>query len=210
MAMPSLAAKQSLEQATARYQAHVNQAGAYLASRGITPEVAATVRLGHVDPDDYEPGHEQYVGRLTIPFITPIGGVIDIRFRSIVTDDGPKYLTRPGGDSHLYNVVAFQQESDVIAICEGEIDTITAHYLCGIPAVGLSGANAWKDWYARAFYDYRRVIVLCDGDQPGRDLGKRIASQLDTAVVVSMPDNHDVNSLFVSDGPTAVRERAGL
>lgn len=209
MAMPSLVVKQSLEQATTRYQAHVQQVGTYLASRGITPEVAATVRLGYVAPDDYEPGHEQYVGRLVIPFITPTG-VIDIRFRAVGTDDGPKYLTRPGGESHLYNVTAFQQESDVIAICEGEIDTITAHYLCGIPAVGLSGANNWKDWYARAFQDYRRVIVLCDGDQPGRDLGKRIASQIDTTVVVSMPDNHDVNSLFVSDGPTAVRERAGL
>jgi len=31
-----------------------------------------------------------------------------------------------------------------IAVCEGEIDAITLSYSCGIPAVGVPGANAWK------------------------------------------------------------------
>lgn len=207
--MLSHAAKQSLEEATAKYQAHVDMAGPYLASRGITREVAAITRLGYVAPDDHMIDHTQYVGRLAIPYVTPAGGVVELRFRALLDDGSPKYLSRAGAEPHLYNVNAFTVDSDVIAVCEGEIDTITAHYLCGIPAVGLAGANGWKNWYARAFMDYR-VLVLCDGDEPGRDLGKRIAQQMDNAVVVSMPDGQDVNSVFLSEGADGVRKRVGM
>ena len=207
--MLSLAARQSLEEATALYQGQVGQAGAYLHGRGVTPEVAGIARLGYVAADNVMVGHEAYIGRLAIPFVTPTG-VVDLRFRSITEDDSPKYLSRTGADTHLYNVCAFGEDSDVIAICEGEIDTMTAHYLCGIPAIGLSGVNGWKPFYARAFADYRKVLVLADGDQPGRDLGKRIAQQIDTTVVVSMPEGQDVNSIFLSEGADGVRRRVGL
>lgn len=205
--MLSQSARESLEEAVAKYADQVHLAGPYLQSRGITREAAATTRLGYVA----EPlvGHEQYTGRLAIPFLSPTG-VVDIRFRSITDDDSPKYLSRPGADTHLYNVLAFQEDSDIIAVCEGEIDTITTHYLSGIPAVGLSGANGWKNWYARAFMDYRKVLVLCDGDQPGRDLGKKIAQQIDVATVVSMPDGQDVNSMYLAEGPDGIRKRVGL
>lgn len=205
--MLSLSARESLEEAVTLYAAQVDLAGAYLQSRGISREAASITRLGFVA----EPmvGHEQYIGRLAIPFLTPTGAV-DVRFRSIGDDDSPKYLSRPGADTHLYNVLAFQEDSDVIAICEGEIDTITTMYQCWIPAVGLSGANSWKNWYPRAFADYRKVLVLCDGDQPGRDLGKKIAQQIDTATVVSMPDGQDVNSIYLAEGPDGIRKRVGL
>lgn len=207
--MLSQSAKQSLEEATAKYQANVDMAGPYLASRGITREVAAITRLGYVAPDDHMIDHTQYVGRLAIPYITPVGGVVELRFRALLDDGSPKYLSRAGAEPHLYNVNAFTADTDVIAICEGEIDTITAHYLCGIPAVGLAGANGWKNWYSRAFMDYR-VLVLCDGDEPGRDLGKRIAQQMDNAIVVSMPDGQDVNSVYLSEGSDGVRKRVGM
>ena len=207
--MLSVSARESLEEATSRYQEAVDLAGPYLASRGLNRQVADTVRLGYVTADNAMVGHEQYVGRLAIPYLSP-SGPVDLRFRSIADDDSPKYLSRPGSDPHLYNVLAFQEDSDVIAICEGEIDTMTAHYLCGVPAVGLAGANSWKPLYVRAFGDYRRVIVFCDGDQPGRDLGKKIAQQLDVALVVSMPDGMDVNDVYRAEGPDGIRKRVGL
>ena len=90
------------------------------------------------------------------------------------------------------------------------MDTITAHSLCGIPAVGLAGVNAWKPYYARAFLDYQRVLVLADGDQPGRELGKTIASVVEQTVVIQMPDGMDVNTVFLSEGPDGIRRRAGV
>jgi DNA primase len=203
----SLDARKSLAEATIAYHAQVGMIAEYLAARGVTKQSADMYRLGYVN----EPlvGHEQYKGRLAIPYLTPTGPV-DVRFRSIEDDGGPKYLSRPGAEGHLFGVNAFQVETDFIAICEGELDTIITHGECGVPAVGIPGSNGWKSWYWRAFQDYRKVFVLCDGDQAGRDLGKKIAQQLDVAVVVSMPDNMDVNEVFLSEGSDGIRKRLGL
>ena len=113
-------------------------------------------RLGYVA--NPEPGHEPYVGKLTIPYITPTG-VIDIRFRSITPDTGPKYLTRPGATSHIFNVNALTSDSDVLVICEGEIDTMIATQV-GFAAVGLPGANNWKPFYARVLADWEKIMFV--------------------------------------------------
>ena len=202
----SVELKRSLQQAAELYHAQLGPAVPYLMGRGVTEETANMFRLGFVSEPQI--GHEQYAGRLAIPFITP-SGVIDIRFRALDTDDGAKYLTRPGASSHLYNVPAFQVDTDVIAICEGEFDTMIATQ-CGVTAVGVSGANNWKDWYQRAFRDYRRVFVLTDGDSAGRELGNRIAKQIDVAVIAPMPDGMDVNEFVQAHGGQALRDRVGL
>lgn len=202
----SVELRKSLQQAAEKYHSQLGPAVPYLMARGVTQETAATRLLGFVA--EPEIGHEQYRGRLAIPYVTP-SGVIDIRFRALDSDEGAKYLTRPGASSHMYNVPAFQEDVDVIAICEGEFDTMIASQ-CGVTAVGIAGANNWKDWYHRAFRDYRRVLVLTDGDSAGRELGKRIAQQIDVAVVVPMPDGMDVNEFVQAHGAQALRERVGV
>lgn len=179
----------------------------YLAARGIDVTVAAMFHLGYVA--DPVVGHEDYRGRLAIPYVTP-NGPVDIRFRALAEGQGPKYLTRPGAEPHLFNVLAFQHDTDYIAITEGELDSVVAHGVCGIPSVGIAGANAWKPFYHRAFEDYERVFLLCDGDAPGRDWGKRIAQDVEAAIVVTMPDGMDVNEVVLSEGPDFLRKRVGL
>jgi DNA primase len=205
--MLSQDARNSLEQATLEYQKQIDEAARYLTGRGISKDAANTHRLGYV----HEPmiGHEDMRGRLAIPYVTPTG-VIDIRFRGIEPEQSPKYLSRSGAGQHIYNVPAFEIDSDFIAVCEGELDTIITHSMCNIPAVGLPGANGWKSWYARAFQDYRKVFVLTDGDQAGKDLGKKIMQAIDVAVVVSMPDGMDVNDVFLNEGSDGVRKRIGV
>lgn len=200
--------KQSLEEATLAYAAQIDAAAGYLRDRGLTKEVAVTRRLGVVvDP---LVGHEKYRGRLAIPYLTP-SGVVDLRFRSMnPDDDGPKYLSRPGVEARMYGVLAFQQDSDIIAICEGEFDSIVLHDLCGIPAVGIPGAQAWKSYYWRAFEDYRKVFVFADGDTPGQEFAGKIAGALDVAVTITMPDGQDVNSVYLAEGPEGIRKRMGL
>ena len=198
--------RKSLEEAATAYHAQVGAVAPYLMARGVTKETADTFRLGYVA----EPmtGHEQYYGRLSIPYLTPTG-ISDVRFRSLGEDSGPKYLTRPGAASHLYNVSAFQVDNDYIAICEGEFDTMMACQ-SGVNAVGVPGATNWKDWYARAFHDYLRVFVLVDGDSAGKELGKRISQHIDVALVVPMPDGMDVNDFVLTEGPDALRKKVGL
>jgi hypothetical protein len=82
--------------------------------------------------------------------------------------------------------------------------------MVGIPAVGMPGAQSWKNWYARAFTDYRKVVVLTDGDTAGREMGKKIMQAIDVAVVVSMPEGMDVNEVFMQEGADGIRKRSGL
>jgi DNA primase len=205
--MLSVDARKSLEQATATYHSQLDAAKDYLRARGITKATADMYRLGVVANPII--GDEQYVGRIAIPYCTPTG-VVDIRYRTMSNDDSPKYLSRPGASDTMFGVNAFTVDSDYIAICEGEFDTMIVNGEVGVPAVGLSGANKWKNWYSRAFQDYRKVFVLADGDQAGSDMGKRIAQSIDVAVVVSMPEGMDVTDVFLAEGADGIRRRVGL
>jgi DNA primase len=208
MSKLSVSQRKYLETAVEAYEAQVSvQVAAYLVQRGITKEVAHTYRLGGV----VEPlvGDEEFTGRLSIPYITRTG-VIDIRYRALAPDQTPKYLSRTGSQIRLYNVSALLKPSETIAICEGEIDAITMDALVGVPAVGVPGSNSWRDHFRLLFEDYSQVLVMCDGDQAGREFGKRIAGEITGATIIHMPEGTDVNDVYVNEGADGVKKRIGL
>lgn len=180
----------------------------YLVGRGITAEIAATFRLGTVVAPLDGFGHDDYVGKLVIPYLTP-SGPVDVRFRTL-DGNGPKYLSRPGARGHLFNVLALKKDSDVLAVCEGEMDTIITDAAVGIPAVGAPGAQNWKAHYSRLLVDYERVIVLTDGDDKGREFGRNLSRELDNVSLVFMPEGMDVNDVYLAEGPDGIRKRAGV
>ena len=155
-------------------------------------EQATHARLGVV----LEPltGHEAYLNRLSIPYITR-SGVVDIRFRSMDLSE-PKYMGMAGATTHLYNVSAFFRATSFISICEGEIDTLTLDTVCGIPSVGVPGVNNWKKHYTRLLQDFDKVFLFADGDNAGSDFGKSLSRELGNLVVVNMPEGEDVNSMY--------------
>jgi len=185
------------------------QAASYLEARGITAEVAHTFRLGSVV--ESSAGHEHAVGRLSIPYLTP-AGVVGIKFRSI-DDTTPKYLWPSGQKIGLYNVLDLHRYSDTIAICEGEIDTIVASGIVGIPAVGVAGVSQWKPWFPKLFESYTRILIFADNDvkedgtNPGQELARRIKEDLDKATIVQLPPNMDVNEIYLQLGKNWFDER---
>jgi DNA primase len=188
--------KESLTKAAKFYHSAIHEAEDYLAERGITLEQAIKARLGVV----LEPltGHENYVNRLAIPYLTK-SGVVDLRFRSMDLSE-PKYMGLPGATTHLYNVGSFFRAGSYICICEGEIDTITLDMVCGIPAVGVPGVNNWKKHYTRLLADFDQVFLFADGDNAGSEFGKSLSRELSNLVVVQMPDGEDVNSTYRTHG----------
>jgi|TARA_R110000822_G_scaffold3087_2_gene14027 DNA primase len=198
--------KELLEKATESYAQNLQEIVPYLASRGITEQTAVMFRLGFVR--EPEMGHEPYVGKLAIPYLTPTG-VIDIRFRSLNADSGPKYMSRPGATTHIFNINALSNDSDVLAICEGELDTVVATQ-AGFSAVGLPGANNWKSFYNRVLADWSKVILLCDGDNAGREMAKNLSRELDNVFPVFMPEGLDVNDVYLAEGAEGLRKRAGV
>jgi len=187
--------KRLLEQATSHYQQAVNLAEGYLINRGLSLQDAEYFRLGVV----HQPlvGHEAYEGRLAIPYITP-AGVVDLRFRAINHEE-PKYLSLPGSETRLYNVNALFKATDWIAVCEGEIDTITLTKL-GIPAVGVPGVKNIKSHHYRILADFQRIYVFADGDPAGKEFTKELARKVSGVTPIAIPEGEDVNSLSTKQG----------
>jgi DNA primase len=206
MSRLSKSQRELLAKATENYERNLDEVAPYLESRGITKETALMFRLGFVK--NPEAGHEPYQGKLAIPYLTP-SGVIDIRFRSLNADSGPKYLSRPGASTHIFNVAALNTDSDVLVICEGEIDTMIATQV-GFAAVGLPGANNWKPFYTRVLADWEKIMLFCDGDNAGKEMAKTITRELDNVFPIFMPENCDVNDVYLAEGAEGLHKRAGV
>lgn len=187
----------------------------FLAGRGLhdggdITEQVNKYRLGFVP--DHSPGFEQYAGRLAIPYLRrhPRHGwfCIGMKFRRLTdgVDYPPKYEGLPGERTRLYNTQALNAPAEVVGVCEGELDAVTAS-LCGIPTVGVPGVQNWKPHYRPSFEGYKHVLVFTDGDAPGREFAAKITGLIPNAIAVDCGDGQDVNSLFQSGGVEAVRER---
>lgn len=208
MKLPSPEQRLLLEQATARYQKDLAAdatAQQHLLERGFTQQAAQAARYGVVRRP--LAGHEEYAGRLALPYQTP-RGVINLRFRCLKQHDCkaegcPKYLGIPGMDTNLYGVTDLRCASPFICITEGEIDRDTLSLLCGMPAVGVPGVENWKAHFGRCLDNYPVKWVFADGDKAGRKFASFTAKEAG-ARPVRMPDGQDVNSLYQEGGAEAL------
>lgn len=220
--------KKSLESALVRYNANVDQAADYLATRGIDLEYARQCGLGVVSEEDdvtrILPGLK---GRLAIPYITP-AGPRQFSFRCMKDHDckgiHAKYLPFPGltegldkSSKLLYFVMAYQTAGHTICLTEGELDALTLNML-GIPAMGIPGAKNWQKHWSAVLEDFSSVVVFRDGDvQKQNAAGKIVEPASDGFVaniiknvggsrvrVVVLPDGEDVNSVYVKHGVDAL------
>jgi DNA primase len=194
-----------LLEAVTRYSQNIDEATvAYLEGRGISKDVAQQFMLGTVT--DPAAGHEQFVGWLSIPYITALGITTSVKFRRL--DDGkPKYGQPTGQKLHLYNVVDVAQDSHHIVVCEGELDTVIISGVLGIPAVGVPGVAAWKPYYAKLLTGFDIVYVVGDNDlkedgtNPGAEFSKRVASEVINSQIVNLPLGMDINEFYLQHGP---------
>lgn len=186
---------------------NVVAAEAYLTGRGITLEVAAGYALGVVvDPIL---GHEQYVGRLAIPYLTN-SGPVNMKFRCLKHHDChregcAKYLSWQGLDTNLYNVQVYARAGDVLVVTEGELDALTLDMI-GIPAMGVPGSSNWKPHWNRIFDDFSTIYVFSDGDAAGQKFAKKAQVECN-AINIKMPDGEDVNSTYLREGAEYLKNR---
>lgn len=183
------------------------QGSTYLEGRGITEAGRSMFRLGVV-PDDAPTEWRQFVGMLAIPYET-VSGPVAVKFRRL--DGGhPKYDGPKGQKAHLFNVKATLHPGPQLVVTEGEFDAITLHGECGIPAVAVPGASAWKHHYPRCVDSFADVVILTDNDKkedgsnPGYELALKIKETVRNSRIVQLPADEDVNSFFVKHGREAV------
>jgi DNA primase len=205
--------KSSLEAAVQYNKDLSEEAVEFLAGRGISKEVADKHMLGTIG--DYLPEHSNHKGWISIPYITVLGHCVGFKFRRL--DDGkPKYGAPTGQKSHLYNVSDLILSSEYIAICEGELDTIIASSVLGLPAVGVPGVASWKPHFTKMFAGYGQVYIIGDNDvkddgsNPGAEFSRRVASEIINSTIVSLPPGMDLNDLYLAKGIEETRRAIGV
>lgn len=183
----------------------------YLRGRKISEESIGLFQLGVVDGS--YPDHSDFTGRISVPYITKLGGVKGFKFRRVGEDEyQPKYLA-DYMPTRLYNPLAFERAEQLgyIALCEGEADTWTVDGECGIPAVAFPGVDTWKqhkEWPC-LFDGLHRVIVFRHMDDAGDKAARWIRERLDHSIIVSLPLK-DVNLTYLQYGREFIREAAGV
>jgi hypothetical protein len=199
--------RRSLERATLRYSEHLDVAAEWLAGRGLDVEAARSKAFGVViDPI---PGHESRRGRLAIPYLTNAGPV-NMTFRCLedhnckeVTGFHEKYMTQKGVGANLWGVQCVSWADEWIVLTEGELDAFTWQQI-GFPALGVSGAEKWKDHWTYLLEDFSRVYVISEGDKAGDGFWDLVSSQVTNTIKVKLPDGEDSNSLFAKHGADAL------
>lgn len=193
--------RRSLALKAEQYAADVESVLPYLATRGVSDEIADLFGLGYVTEGQNE-------GRMSIPYITN-GGVVQIKYRCLDQSheiDGKhqcsaKYIGEAGCGSHLFNARALIGAGDTVVLTEGEMDAISVQSATDLPTVGYPGVDGWKNYYRLCFEGVREIVVVADGDKVGRESARRVAEKLGmSARVVDLGDGYDSNSYLQEFG----------
>lgn len=204
--VPSVSHRNALEEALRGFETNLWMARDYLTGRGLTAETCRRFRLGVVGPGETK----WYPGRLCLPYLSP-AGVVDLKFRALDNPPTGKYLYPVGGTEHrLFNAAALLEPSTSYVITEGELDAMSVSQATCMPCVSYPGTSGWKPSFTRAFYGCAEVIVVADGDQPGREAAREVARKIglcaDTVRIVDLDDGMDMNRILAEHGPEAVKE----
>lgn len=196
-----------------RYEQYLELALEWLGNRyGISEESARRVHLGVVE--DPFPSHRGMVRRLCIPYLDASGAPQSLKFRCMHCDkcDGhPKYLGEEGSEPRLYGVKwLLDDNATTLYVTEGEMDCIVLSEEIGLPTIGYPGTGSWSSLFTRAVapQDWERIVVVADGDDPGRNAAKKVAKEL-KAEIINLPEGEDVSSLYVKN-PSRLKNLLGL
>jgi len=122
---------------------------------------------------------------VAIPYQDATGTTVAVRFR-LSLDGEVKFKWRSGSKTMLYGLWRLSQarERGFVILVEGESDCHTL-WANGFPAVGVPGADTWKDAWAEELAGIERIYCLIEPDQGGENLRQRLAaSSLRTRMLV--------------------------
>jgi DNA primase len=166
----------------------------YLAERGIEPATAATFGVG------FYAGTGLMQGRVVIPIHNPRGELVAYAGRA-VNGERPKYRLPAGFRKglELYNVHrAAAKITERVIVVEGYFDCLRVHkagYQC---VVGLMGCVLSEAQERLLLERFRKVLLMLDGDQAGREASRVIAARLSNKCsvgVVRVPEGTQPDQL---------------
>ena len=175
--------------------------------RGITHSTVDRFGLGYTASDRVS--RSQDLRRcLVLPYEDGLGRVRQLRYRPLYSGASAKYLSVGSDPSNLFAVRA--ADNPVVHIVEGEPDTMIA-WQCGFKAVGVPGANNFKDEWRYLFRapHVERVVLAFDPDNAGREAARHLYGLLHGVTdvdVVKLPEGKDLNDCYLEYGEAMVKE----
>jgi DNA primase len=145
----------------------------YLASRGVAPETARYFGIG------YKRGKGLMAGRVIVPIHDENGFLVANAGRS-VHETNPKYLFPPRfrKSAVLFNLHRAAAHEETVVVVEGFFDCIRVHQAGLTGVVALMGCSLSVRQEELLCGHFREVILLLDGDTPGRSAAAAIAQRL--------------------------------
>lgn len=199
--------REAAEEAIALYEQGVTpEVAALFKARGIEEATAVSHRLGVVGTDPF-PGHEQYRGWISIPYLNHKDMGLTLRFRCArqhdCRDNGHgKYMTLAGDPARVYNVGAIHRAKDEIHVTEGEFDAMILNQV-GLPAVAIPGASGWQPHHRRMLAGFSRIFVWGDPDEAGAKFTTAVCRSLRNAKGVRLKGG-DVTDNYMRDGAEGI------
>jgi hypothetical protein len=219
-----LPAAVSLADVCAHYErnlAESDEAKAYLASRGLTPEIAKRFHLGYSNGKlgelvgkeareelakggiFTERGSEHFAHSITVPLLAESGAIVGFYGRKI-DDREPHHLYMKGKHRGLVNGKAAKAYRDGLILTESIIDALSLvaqGFENIIPCYGTGGfTEDHLEALAEGAVD--RVVVAFDADEAGRAGADRLVERLRDegikAATVNPPSGKDWNDCLVA------------
>ena len=123
------------------------------------------------------------------------GRVVYLTARMLPENASDKFMHLRGEISYLYNEDVLY-ETDEVIICEGSVDTITA-VQHGYSAVGVFGAQSFKESYVQKFRNVSKIYSCLDNDEGGWLGVKRLDEIFRGNIkVIKLPEGMDLNDYF--------------
>ena len=145
---------------------------------------------------------QPYLGgtAIRIPYLDESGEEVAIRFR-VHMESAPRFKWKTGSKPILYGLhrLANAQALGSVVLVEGESDCHTL-WLRGIPALGIPGANNWREEWAETLHGINTVFVVRETDTAGSALCKKLLSGAlrDRLRIVDLGVK-DVSTLYLRD-----------
>ncbi len=150
-------------------------------------------------------------GLVTVPYRDTSGVEL---YRKCVRSDGRSFYRpagiglRPYGLETLPPAGSCRPTYAALLVCEGESDALAVRDVLGCRddaraveylALAVPGAGVWRDSWRSFLEPFPLVYVLGDGDDPGRQMNRRVRAAVPWTRPVWLPDGEDVRSLLQTD-----------
>ena len=146
------------------------------------------------------------VSKVRMPYYLRDGSTGPMRYRLCLEkgDHDERFRWEKGSHPRLYGLwlVDPWQKAGVrsVVLVEGESDVHTLVH-AGIPALGIPGANNWRDVWAPEFDGFEHIYIVEEPDTAGQKLAQTLAASplADRLSIMSLDKHKDVSELWLSD-----------